>query len=204
MFSSTYIPSSSDYTIVIPFNTDDNKFSRTSYSSSMTGGRASSEEINQVLTLLDITTSNIPTGRQIITRLIIRFLVPAVMIWILVEAWRCYRPSTPATVLFWYMLASLIYILVRRNSQVKEAKNQVQKIIQRFQPTFEERGLRWNIPLAFPHYIELCRDYREKFLEAQIPPYNPHVSVQLTSNSQGKEDKSGYKPPLKEQEISDD
>jgi len=192
MFSSPYIPSSSDYMIVIPFNKEDNKFSRTSYSASMTGGRASSEEINQVLTLLDLTTSNIPTGRQIITRLIIRFLVPAVMIWILAEAWRCYRHAEPTILLFWYMLASLIYILVRRNSQVKEAKGQVQKIIQRFQPTFEERGLRWNIPLAFPHYIELCRDYREKFFEAQIPPYNPQVNVQLTSSPQKKDDKGTY------------
>jgi len=192
MFSSPYVPSSSDYMIVIPFNKEDKKFSRTSYSASMTGGRASSEEVNQVLTLLDITINNVPTLFQVITRLIIRFLVPGFMILVLIGTWRCYRHAEPTLLLFWYMLASLIYILVRRNSQVKEAKSQAQKIIQRFQPIFEERGLRWNIPLGFPHYIEICRDYREKFFEAQIPPYNPQVNVQLTSSPQKKDDKGTY------------
>ena len=192
MFSSPYVPSSSDYMIVIPFNKGDNKFSRTSYSSSMTGGRASSEEVNQVLTLLDTITNNLPTPFQVIARLMIRFLVPSLMILVLTETWRCYQYRYPIAKLFCYVLASLIYILVRTNSQVKQAKNQAQKIIQRFQPTFEERGLRWNIPLGFPHYIELCRDYREKFFEAQIPPYNPQVNVQLTSSPQKKDDKGTY------------
>ena len=192
MFSSTYVPSSSDYMIVIPFNKENNKFSRISYSASMTGGRASSEEVNQVLTLLDITINNVPTSFQVIIRLVIRFLVPLVMIWILGGVWKCYNPGPPFAILFWYMLASLIYILVRRSFQVKEAKSQAQKIIQRFQPSFEERGLRWNIPLTFPHYIEICRDYREKFFETQIPPYNPQVNVQLTSSPQKKDDKGTY------------
>jgi len=67
MFSSTYVtnvPSSSDYTIVIPFNEEDNKFSRISYSASLTGGRASSEEVNEVLTLLDTIANNVPTPFQ--------------------------------------------------------------------------------------------------------------------------------------------
>jgi len=155
MFSSPYNPSSSDYMIVIPFNKEDKKFSRTSYSSSMTGGRVSSEEVNQVLTLLDTITNKVPNIFQVMARLMILFLVPSLMILVLTETWKCYQPRYPIAMLFCYGLACLIYILVRTNSQIKQAKNQIQKIIQRVQPTFEERGLRWNIPLGFPHYTEL-------------------------------------------------
>ena len=81
------ISSSSDSTIIIPLDRDENKFLKTTYTPSMTGGRATPEEVNQVLTLLDIIASNIPTPFQSINTLFIRFLVPAVMIWFLSETW---------------------------------------------------------------------------------------------------------------------
>jgi len=180
MFYAPNIPSSSDYTIIIPFDREENKFSRTVYSTSMTGGRASCDEVNQVLTLLDIAVSNIPTTFQTLKTLLIRLLVPGLMIWIIAESWRCYRMETPLTMLFWYMVASLLYMLRKKSVETKEAKSQVQKVLQRFQPLFEERGLRWNIPQAFPLYVELCRDYREKFFEAQIP-YHPQTNIQLST-----------------------
>ena len=177
MFYAPNIPSSSDYIIIIPFDREENKFSRTVYSTSMTGGRTSCDEVNQVLTLLDIAVNNIPTAFQTFKRLFTRLLIAALMIWIISETWRCYRMATPLTMLFWYMVACLLFILRRRHVEAKEAKSEVQKIIERFQPSFEERGLRWNIPQGFPLYIELCRDYREKYFESQIPAYNPQANI---------------------------
>ena len=78
------------------------------------------------------------------------------------------------------MVGSLIYIFVKKETKTKEGICQVQNVLQRFQPLFEEKGLRWNIPQSFPLYIELCRDYRERLFEHPIS-YNPQTNIQLSS-----------------------
>jgi len=186
MFSSSNIPSSSYNTIIIPFDREENKFSRTVYSTSMTGGRASCDEVNQVLTLLEIAASNIFTSFQAFKYILIRLLIPSFVIWILAGTWRCFKLDPFFFIWCYYIFRSFFYVLIKKSGETEEVKKQVHKIIQRFQPLFKERGLRWNIPRVFPLYVELCRDYREQFFETQIP-YNPQANIQLSTISLNQE-----------------
>jgi len=56
---------------------------------------------------------------------------------------------------FW----SVVYT-VAKGYAIKRARKGVQNTLDKYQSTFASAGLRWNLPLAFPHYIELWKDYR--------------------------------------------
>jgi len=47
-----------------------------------------------------------------------------------------------------------------KKSCIKKAHKRVQEVVDRHSPVFANVGLRWNLPLAFPHYIELWKDYK--------------------------------------------
>ena len=136
----------------------------------MTGERASSEEINQVLALLDIAKSNLPTIFQCFRIFLIRLLVPSFMIWWILQSWECLKVrhlDVPKITLILYTILSLIDIVTRAVTQQRHIKNRVKMLIESFQPTFKEKGLRWNTPQDFPLYIELCRNYREDFFDSR-------------------------------------
>jgi len=183
MIFQPHIPSSSDSKIIIPFDKDDNKFSRTTYSPAMTGGRASTEEVNQILNLLD-KASKIPfTLQQVLWRAFVRLAIPIVFIIYAVEDWRCYRIESFTFYAIIYMIVSLLLLRRDFHLKTKVAKTEAYKILQMYESSFEKRGLRWSIPKEFPMYMELNRDYREKYFESQIP-YNPQNNTPIIPVSQ--------------------
>jgi len=70
----------------------------------------------------------------------------------------------------WFMLifAALFWTIVfkcAKRAGFKRTRKGVQEVIDRYNPIFANAGLRWNAPLAFPHYIELWKDYKGQNLQ---------------------------------------
>lgn len=128
MFLSS-VPSTSDSTIIIPFEQGEKKFSRKTYKDTMTGCRASSEEINQVLTLLEIVASNNLTILSTALSFLLRMLVFFALALFVESFWRCDRMGGPSIICFWYGIGSLIYLWRKQSSQSKETKRQAEKVI---------------------------------------------------------------------------
>ncbi len=133
----------------------------------MTGGRASVEEINKVLDLLDVIARNSPSPFQALFTLSMRFIIPLLIIFYFIS--NC--DGRHYFILFYFAIYFIFNVFYVRRSHVKrtkEAQGQVQKILEMSKDSFERKGLRWNIPTVFPTYIELLREYRSQFIESQI------------------------------------
>jgi len=192
MFSSSFIPYSSTSTIIFPFDNFEKQFSKTEYSSSLTGGRATLDEVNEVLANLDTVASNYPSIFQLSLRLSFRLLIFAFIIYSFMDTTVCYDARAPWIAWTTYMVLNLIYLLKTFVSERKEAKKQIENVLKWYQPSFEEKELRWIIPQDFPKFVGIYRDYREKYLEAQTP-YNPKVIINTNVNDE--EINVGYQPP---------
>ena len=163
------IPSSTDYTIVIGLARDEKKFDRTLYDSAMTGGRASLEEVDQVLTQIENLFPKRSSWKTIGWTTLALALLPCFYIR------ACYDLSIlQIYLLVVFLIMTLLFVLAGKSNinNNKEAYNQANMLLQRFQPSFDAKGLRWHVPKAFPNYVQLFKDYREDKL-AQDIPYNP-------------------------------
>ncbi len=183
------VPLSNDYVIVFPMNPSEKRFSRTTYSAEMTNGRASTEEVNQALSLFELAMSRAVTKSEFSTSLRRRFLYPFLIIWVLFM-FILYRASS--TLLFWfaiYCAVGIYYLVKNKNAQNQRVKEDSKNVLDIVQPGYLQKGLRWRIPEESYEWIELIKEYRESekpsAIAVQIYPTLPeHAKV----NSQ-------YAPP---------
>jgi len=74
-----------------------------------------------------------------------------------------------------YFFALIFYTLllqcVMKHKQ-KKARKSIESLIKKHSAEFAAQGLRWNLPLAFPHWIELWKDYKvqNSYPQAMIAP----------------------------------
>jgi len=163
-------PLSTDCVIAFPF-TSNKKFSRTIYSQEMTQGRASSEDINQALTLLEIGYSRLPTKFSLFKSIASRYLLPFIMLfWIYCEFilhfyYNGYYYRYQTFVIMWvfftiYCIAGSCYQVYDRKRQLKQAETELEDILKMTQAGYLKRGLRWRIPDDSYGWIELIKEYR--------------------------------------------
>jgi hypothetical protein len=79
--------------------------------------------------------------------------------------------------LFW----AIVYGCAKRAS-FRKARTGVQEVIDRHAPIFSQTGIRWNVPLAFPHYIELWKDYKGQNFQQQSPQQNNQMTFIQPNN----------------------
>lgn len=177
---------SSDYDIIIPLKRSNNKFNRSVYIPSMTGGKISIEEIEQVLENLELVTCKLPTVRKNWISFIHIFLLPLLGVIYFKNYWGCgywddtyeyrydsnvgfsrYVPygrqffSTKGnlTPFFVYIILAILYFAISQKYLLKQIQSSAEKIIEIHQPYFFSKGYRWNIQNSFPDWIELRREY---------------------------------------------
>ena len=73
-----------------------------------------------------------------------------------------------------FIIIYLVIYLVRNN---KKSKDAVKALIDRVNPNFTNRGVRWHLPQHYPRWIELWKDY-----VGQAGVYTPPVTTQQYQN----------------------
>jgi len=175
-------PLSTDCVIVFPLNRK-NKFSRTLYSSAMTQGRASLDDVNQVFTLLEFILVRLQSKLSLFMSLILRFFLPFLVLLCYYEKrWYDYNYNNDYSyssryssggyryttfderIWLWfafYCVVGVGYMLFDRRRQMKQVKADVEEVIKMVQPGYVQRGLRWRVPDESYGWIELIKEYRQ-------------------------------------------
>jgi len=148
---------STDYTIVFPLSVQ-NEISRTVYSSSMTQGRASCDDINRALKLFELTfaRSNISKA-DLYLSLFWGYFVPFMVLRFFSSMFRDIE-----LIWAWFFIYCLIrfgHMLYDRNQQMKRARTDCELVIKTIQPGYLKRGLRWHLPEDSMDRIELIKEY---------------------------------------------
>jgi len=155
-------PSSSDSMIIFPFSPIEIKFNREFYSPGMTEGRASSYDINQVLTLLELVFPRFPTTFSYLVSCVWRFLLPAVIL-IIFDIGEILKDSTSFWIFFFvYWGFGNSFLLFQREHAAKKAREDLQGLLAMVQLGYMQRGLRWRIPEQHSRWIELVKEYNEE------------------------------------------
>ncbi len=159
MFPKQVIPSSSTYTIVFPWNKTLNQFDKSSYQSSMTDEKVLEHDINSALISFDSLAAQ--SSHDSVKVLTIQFIVFLALCPIF------YPPINCVYLLLAYSICLGYFIKTREISCKKTIKQQILTKLNQNGSLFEKHSLRWNIPLTFPLYVELCLDYKD--LEIMVP-----------------------------------
>jgi len=152
---------STDKSIFFPFKHLLGKFYSDHYLPEMTHHKASLEDIQDVLSLAQFVLSRFDTSAKFFLSLWLRVLIPFFVLcgWGnqgFLDYWalRIILHLIPM-----YTVVGFIYLIVRRIRQVKEAKIDLEKLIEMIQPKFIEKGLKWRIPKEFHKGLELIKEY---------------------------------------------
>jgi len=209
------IPPTTAYTIVFPQNGFTGQFDNNFYSPMLTDGRAHPEEINRVLRELESTVKPLSTKLKssvccyILTIFLSVFAFIPFMIFL-----------TPANVtflpigifgFFFLMIGATIMFIKRIKNYNLEIRRVSQGVIDRANQEFSYKGLRWVLPMHYPRWVELWKDYYSQGQMAQpiymapntqaYPNYAPGDQMgaaqpQYQQNFYpGYQNNTGYMPP---------
>lgn len=153
-------PVCTDYTIVIPYEFFQGKFSKTVYDSQMTENRASNEEINQVLGNVEEILSRKPSYAKTFGILLTIYLIAGLIAFLLQNTFN-YTFQYWFEGSFWLFLGIVCFTFwMMYVNQWRKRKVEAGDYIDSIQHGFKQRGLRWHIPQQFPQWIEIFKDYR--------------------------------------------
>ena len=150
-------PESTKNSIILPFNLSSKIFSRDVYSAKLTQGRASVDDINQFLTLVELVLSRLETTSELIIRFLLRMVIPFLLY---IFLWDSYWLEHGVGVLyFFYIVNTVAGVIVDRVTEKTNAKNDIQKIVEMMRPAFAKRGLSWHLfDEYFCCWLELRKD----------------------------------------------
>jgi len=218
------VPPTTDMALVFPFDHENKKFDKGFYSSFLTDGRASSEQVEGFLTELEETfKEKLKWLRRLKAYLVFSFVTGIFLMTMYTltvfndanddhynnsngynqqqntsrnnynghnknfrhhSRRHEYDSEEQMDLVFmaWFMLifAALFWAIVYRcakRASFRKARKGIQEVIDRYAPIFANAGLRWNVPLAFPHYVELWKDYKGQNFQQTLPLPQQHNQV---------------------------
>jgi len=176
------VPPTTDTCIVFPSHEPNETFDRNFYSPLLTERRASVEDINNMPTQFEAIIREARTENRICSGLsflftIGGFAVTALLMFSIFSSDPSSSKMFVAPIVL-MLLVAVFAILVTKcgKATVENARINCQQIINR-NNQFKAVGLRWNLPMNFPHWVELWRDYRGApghHQNFQIGPNYPH------------------------------
>ncbi len=197
------IPPTTEYTVIFPSSAPtigvEAKFDSSFYAPNLTDGRASKQEIIQVLS--DIESTLKPwadkikrAGYYILAYVFLSFF--AFLYFLLTAGGESLVFIIgPVAFILGIILSLVILIFYFKNLDAK-MRPKCQETIDRHNQSFLPRGLRWHLPCpnGFPKWIELWKDYSQPqgFVNQQpinVPQYGQNYSYQ-----QGQSGQNGYVP----------
>ncbi len=155
-------PPTTTNTLIFPIA--GNKFDSSFYFPSLTDGRVSSEEINLLLT--ELVATGAPTAVQLKkienwfkTALFFFFLFFILSIALLALYNPCLIPFD--IVGFFIIAACIVELGVMKFRRVRgKLRAKCEAIVQQHNQNLAPRGLRWHLPILFPSWVELWKDYQ--------------------------------------------
>jgi len=180
-------PPTTDYTIVFPFDEGGKRFDSGFYSQGLTDGRVSIEEINHILAEVESTRRPIASKVWSAVCCYVVSLIAAVVIYVF--SLMMVAESVPEFIPFLILIfigsiTGLVFALYKRLRGVtEEMKSKCKAVLDRHNPNFASRGLRWHIPVHFPRWVELWKDYKAG--NNPQPIYMPPVNQQPYPNTYG-------------------
>ena len=181
-------PPTTTYTIAFLYNDLFRSFNTAFYSPAITEGRASSEEINQVLK--EIITVNEPFLKKLkayiccfaLTTLLSSFgIIP---FFIFVAPMNVVLIPISVALYFFLVVGSLFIFLKAVKRYNKDVRRVSQVVVDKANQEFNHRGLRWVLPKQFPKWVELWKDYQGQGGMTQ-PIYMFPMNQQLYANYDG-------------------
>ena len=179
-------PTPSDTTIILPYNSSKGKFDQTLYSPAMTEGRAPYEEIDRVLSALEVVARGLSHSdgfKNWFRKLLIPFLV---VVWLLYMGTFHHNSAVFIGMFAWfYLIAGSLVFCIFQSLKSDKARQDAEAILEWYAESFKQRGLRWCIPEDFPHWVEIEKDYMHcrqisEDSEAGLLKKNGQVSIQMT------------------------
>jgi hypothetical protein len=158
------IPPTSAYTIVFPSPAFDAKFDSSSYYPTLTDGKASTQEITQVLSDIE---STIKPFNEKIKRAGYIFLLYVILSFL--PALYFFFAKGDKSVAFIVSIAAfcagaivglVIWICCYIRKVDAKMLPKCQEAIDRHNQDFAQKGLRWHLPPSFPRWVELWKDYK--------------------------------------------
>ena len=143
LFFGLLIPIPTDTTIIFPYHASKAKFDRTRYSSALTEGRTSSEEIGQVLSALEIVARGV-SAPDVIKTWCTRFAIPLIFILFLFGHGVFHHPFHQLILhIFWlYFVFGSAWLVLSQSKKDEKAIKDGKMILEWYEESFQQRGLR--------------------------------------------------------------
>jgi hypothetical protein len=182
------VPKTSPSVIIIPYEELGNKFDTSAYSPALTDGRASLEEINQVLNDLEATRA--PFTSKILGNICYYILSTFLMIGAIALCAAFVKKHGKGMLVLIIcsvvMYIAVIIVLTKRSKRLNaQLIAECKAVADRHNSSFASRGLRWYVPSHFPRWVELWKDYNRGQAQTQgqgQPIYVPPVNQQPISH----------------------
>ena len=163
-------PKTSEFTVIFPKNS--NGFDTKEYNPTQNDNRISIEEINKVLN--EVLIAREPWNKKFWRALwcYLIFIVLAIggfvalCIFVLTKVFALLIAGIMIFIVL--MLATLVCAIIFLAHYENQEIDASKKVIDKYNPSIANKGLRWNLPAHFPKWIELWNDFR----------VSPHLFVQ--------------------------
>ena len=182
------IPPTTDSALVFPYDKSNKRFDRNFYSGALTDGRLHSDQLERFFEKIE-TKVNKKIGK--VQKLMKLFGFFAVFSFIILglygiclfaetdfadEAdWSVYDDIDSFFIAFIGLFFAIIFYSIILSLYSKRSYRKTRKSVERFinkqNPEFAAIGLRWNLPMSFPQWIELWKDYKGQsvYEQPQVP-----------------------------------
>ena len=197
------MPPTTSHVVVFPFKSADKKFDSSFYTPALTDGRVPFEEITQFLAEIE---AQKPTAQSNASPWRLVALLFLFILWTFRFVVQSKMDSDMIPYVFLVVIVLvlvIIFILVVTSKRgVNEPRPKCQAIVDKYNQNLASRGLRWYLPVSFPKWVELWKDYPQNQNQGVVlPPVNqqPYPAVQNygvpNQNYQGQVNNNNYIPP---------
>jgi len=154
------------------------EFDSSFYNPGFTDGRASSEEIRQILTEIQAVRRPIFADLK---KSHSRYILFVIFSFLLAFCFGFFLATFIGSVaaLFSFVLCIFLFVIVSWNLRSKiikatqDSQAAVNQVLEKYSGSFASRGLRWSLPINFPTWIELHKDYLLSQNAGGQPVYMP-------------------------------
>lgn len=164
------VPKETKTTLIFPWSTSDKKFERKKYEPTQTNGKASKEEVDDFLSIMDQIVNEKSEADLFDAAVnLLKWGIPLGAIMCMIEGSLSPEISSLVMLAFFSVISWQIAGFLQKKKKKSKSEKIKQSLIkalkeksleERFK-SFGKKKLRWKIPQYFPKWIELHKDYEK-------------------------------------------